>query len=93
MPLRTATEFVDKLVRARVAARRVTRILGVEPDHDDTSVRQPGDRLVGAGTGTRTPGDRLWARGCRAAPSSARSAGAATAARVPPAPTRAVRGP
>ena len=28
MPLRTATEFVDKLIRARVAARRVTRILG-----------------------------------------------------------------
>ena len=40
MPLRTATEFVDKLVRARVAARRVARILGVEPDHsDDSSVR------------------------------------------------------
>lgn len=34
MPLRTATEFVDKLIRARVAARRVVRVLGVEPDHD-----------------------------------------------------------
>ena len=33
MPLRTATEFVDKLVRSRVAARRIVKILGVEPDH------------------------------------------------------------
>ena len=41
MPLRTATEFVDKLVRARVAARRVTRILGVEPDHSDDSTVRP----------------------------------------------------
>jgi len=33
MPLRTATEFVDKSIRARVAARRVVHILGVAPDH------------------------------------------------------------
>ena len=33
MPLRTATEFVDKIIRARVGARRVVQILGVEPDH------------------------------------------------------------
>ena len=36
MPLRTATEFVDKMIRARVAARRVVAILGVEPDHAST---------------------------------------------------------
>ena len=36
MPLRTATEFVDKMTRARVAARRVVAILGVEPDHATT---------------------------------------------------------
>ena len=83
MPLRTATEFVDKLVRARVAARRVTRILGVEPDHDDTSVRRPGDRLVGAGTGTRTPGDRLVGAGMPGGTPGARSAGAAGGARTP----------
>ena len=33
MPLRTATEFVDKTIRARVAARRIVQILGVEADH------------------------------------------------------------
>ena len=36
MPLRTATEFVDKLIRSRVAARRIVKILGVEPDHATT---------------------------------------------------------
>ncbi len=36
MPLRTATEFVDKMIRARVGARRVVTILGVEPDHAST---------------------------------------------------------
>jgi ABC-type multidrug transport system fused ATPase/permease subunit len=36
MPLRTATEFVDKMTRARVAARRIVMILGVEPDHATT---------------------------------------------------------
>ncbi len=36
MPLRTATEFVDKMTRARVAARRIVLILGVEPDHAST---------------------------------------------------------
>ena len=54
MPLRTATEFVDKLVRARVAARRVVRVLGVEPDHDtvgadavpSASAPAPGSCLV-----------------------------------------------
>ena len=37
MPLRTATEFVDKTIRARVGARRVVTILGVEPDHASTA--------------------------------------------------------
>ena len=37
MPLRTATEFVDKLIRSRVAARRIVTILGVEPDHATTA--------------------------------------------------------
>ncbi len=33
MPLRTATEFVDKLINTRVAARRVVRLLETGPDH------------------------------------------------------------
>jgi ABC-type multidrug transport system fused ATPase/permease subunit len=33
VPLRTAVEFVDKLTSTRVAARRIARILAVEPDH------------------------------------------------------------
>jgi ABC-type multidrug transport system fused ATPase/permease subunit len=58
MPLRTATEFVDKLTRTRVAARRVVRILGVEPDHTDASGHpvedppvEPGAALVDTASG------------------------------------------
>ncbi len=32
IPLRTATEFANKLIRARVAAARVSRVLALEPD-------------------------------------------------------------
>ena len=52
MPLRTATEFVDKLTRTRVAARRVVKILAVQPDHvdegglDDDGMRRALDELV-----------------------------------------------
>ena len=46
MPLRTATEFVDKVTRARVGARRVVTILAVEPDHV---------RAAGPATGSDTP--------------------------------------
>jgi ABC-type multidrug transport system fused ATPase/permease subunit len=48
MPLRTATEFVDKVTRARVGARRVVTILAVEPDH-----------LRAAGSASRSGGDAL----------------------------------
>ncbi|MFL6169850.1 MAG: ABC transporter ATP-binding protein [Ornithinibacter sp.] len=59
MPLRTATEFVDKMTRARVAARRIVLILGVEPDHATTEtgatingyVVDRGARLVDPVTG------------------------------------------
>ena len=34
MPLRTATEFTDRLIRAHIGARRVLRILAVEPDQE-----------------------------------------------------------
>ena len=32
MPLRTVTEFVDRLIRASIGARKVLRILAVQPD-------------------------------------------------------------
>ncbi|QIG44187.1 ABC transporter ATP-binding protein [Nocardioides anomalus] len=35
IPLRTATEYANKLIRGRVAAARVCRVLALEPDHDD----------------------------------------------------------
>ena len=39
MPLRTATEFVNKLITSRVMARRLVTILAAEPDHPSTSTR------------------------------------------------------
>ncbi|MFY0408682.1 ABC transporter ATP-binding protein [Solicola sp. PLA-1-18] len=35
LPLRTATEFANKIIRARVASGRVVRILVLEPEHLD----------------------------------------------------------
>lgn len=59
MPLRTATEFVDKLTRTRVAARRIVKILTIEPDHAPAG-RTSGDLLVDVGTQAgRTSGDLL----------------------------------
>ena len=54
MPLRTATEFVDKLIRTRVAARRVVKILAVEPDHAPAG-RPPSGLLVDVGTALVDP--------------------------------------
>ena len=34
-PLRTLTEAVDKITRAHVAAKRVVRVLSIEPDLAD----------------------------------------------------------
>lgn len=34
IPLRTVTEFADRLIRAHIGARKVLRILGVEPDQE-----------------------------------------------------------
>jgi ABC-type multidrug transport system fused ATPase/permease subunit len=33
IPLQTAVEMADKLITTRVAARRIARVLGTEPDH------------------------------------------------------------
>ncbi len=35
LPLRTATEFVDRFTRAHIGARKIIRILAVRPDHQD----------------------------------------------------------
>ncbi|WP_392544632.1 ABC transporter transmembrane domain-containing protein [Oryzobacter telluris] len=55
-PLQTAVEFADKLISTRVAARRIARILAVEPDHTldeaatDPALRLQVERLVDAAT-------------------------------------------
>src|SRR3954468_17443210 len=36
IPLRTATEYANKLIRARVAAARICRVISVEPEAQDT---------------------------------------------------------
>ena len=41
IPLRTATEYADKLIRARVAAQRVRRVLALTHDHTDPEVPLP----------------------------------------------------
>ncbi|MFQ6171826.1 ABC transporter ATP-binding protein [Oryzobacter sp. R7] len=52
MPLQTAVEFADKLISTRVAARRIARILAVEPDHPagtgdvDPALRRAVEQLV-----------------------------------------------
>jgi ABC-type multidrug transport system fused ATPase/permease subunit len=40
-PLRTVIEFADRLTRGHVAARRVVRILALEPDLTDPSLEAP----------------------------------------------------
>ncbi len=56
MPLQTAVEFADKLISTRVAARRIARILAVEPDHavataaTDPALRAEVARLVESAT-------------------------------------------
>lgn len=57
IPLRTATEYANKLIRGRVAATRVCRVLSLEPDHLDPAVPAappaPGAVLADARTGLR----------------------------------------
>lgn len=57
IPLRTATEFANKFVRARVAARRVCRVLELRPDHADpvapADPPAPGGELVDLRSGLR----------------------------------------
>ena len=57
IPLRTATEYANKLIRARVAAARVCRVLALVPDHLDPAAPvegpPPGAELADARTGLR----------------------------------------
>jgi ABC-type multidrug transport system fused ATPase/permease subunit len=57
IPLRTATEYANKLIRARVAAQRVCRVLALTPDHQDPATPAepppPGAELADARTGLR----------------------------------------
>ncbi len=57
IPLRTATEFANKVIRAKVSAARVCRLLVLEPDVDDpTDPRTPppaGAELSDARSGLR----------------------------------------
>ncbi|MGZ4429444.1 MAG: ABC transporter ATP-binding protein [Nocardioidaceae bacterium] len=57
IPLRTATEFANKWIRAFVAARRVCRVLALEPDVVDpeTAYDEPGEgaELVDVESGLR----------------------------------------
>jgi ABC-type multidrug transport system fused ATPase/permease subunit len=57
IPLRTATEYANKLIRARVSARRVCTVLALAPDHldpaDPASPPPAGAELADARTGLR----------------------------------------
>jgi ABC-type multidrug transport system fused ATPase/permease subunit len=57
IPLRTATEYANKVIRARVAARRVIKVFALVPDHDDPAAPvdppPPGAELADLRTGLR----------------------------------------
>lgn len=66
IPLRTATEFANKWIRAFVAARRVIRVLALEPEVAETAAQEydeppAGAELVDVTSGLRVPAGRLTA--------------------------------
>ncbi len=65
IPLRTATEFANKLIRARVSATRIVRLLDLEPDVDDPDEPAPGPaygaELADARSGLRVRAGELTA--------------------------------
>ena len=65
IPLRTATEYANKVIRARVAARRICRVLALTPDHTDTPTPatspERGSDLVDDRTGLRVRAGTLLA--------------------------------
>jgi ABC-type multidrug transport system fused ATPase/permease subunit len=68
LPLRTATEFANKLIRALVSSRRICRVLGLEPDLVDpispATAPPPGSDLYDARTGMRVRPGLLTAIVC-----------------------------
>ena len=65
IPLRTATEFANKAIRAFVAARRVVRVLSLEPEVTDPErpydEPPPGAELVDTASGLHVPTGALTA--------------------------------
>jgi ABC-type transport system involved in cytochrome bd biosynthesis fused ATPase/permease subunit len=65
IPLRTATEYANKIIRARVAARRVCRVLALTPDVTDPERPAPsppvGSSLYDVRTGLRVAAGSLTA--------------------------------
>jgi len=65
IPLRTATEFANKWIRAFVAARRIVRVLALEPEVEDhgSSYDEPpvGVELHDLTTGLRVPHAKITA--------------------------------
>ena len=68
IPLRTATEYANKLIRARVAAARVCRVLALEPEVGEPAVVAPpppvGADLYDVRTGLRVRPGQLVAIVC-----------------------------
>jgi ABC-type multidrug transport system fused ATPase/permease subunit len=65
VPLRTATEYANKVIRAHVAAVRICRVLALDPDHtepdDPAAPPPPGSELYDARTGLRIRAGSLTA--------------------------------
>ena len=73
IPLRTATEYANKLISARVSAARVCRVLALTSDHLDPAIPAPspppGAELVDLRSGLRV--DRVrWSRSSANSPAS-----------------------
>ena len=55
IPLRTATEFADRATRAFIGARKIIRVLSVEPDHADPAPGAAADPEPAAGAALVDP--------------------------------------
>ena len=56
MPLQTAIEFVDRGIRAQIAAGKMLRVMAVQPDHDATKPEhRRGARPTTPTSSTRCP--------------------------------------
>ncbi|KQT93457.1 multidrug ABC transporter permease [Marmoricola sp. Leaf446] len=65
LPLRTATEFVNRLIRAHVSAQRLVSFLALQPEHADPAVTRPeppvGSDLADAVSGLHVRGGTVVA--------------------------------